>query len=109
MAALILSFNLVAFTYDYGKLSELAFGGSVKGMISEAPSFDEDSDYSIEEVEAIIDCTEVAYVGEVDTSYDDPRYGYFNYEDTTYIMSVYDDRIELYTLDDFDIVTYMKI
>ena len=108
-AALILSFNLVAFTYDYGKLSELAFGGSVKGMISEAPSFDEDSDYSIEEVEAIIDCTEVAYVGEVDTSYDDPRYGYFNYEDTTYIMSVYEDRIELYTLDDFNIVTYMKI
>ena len=78
-------------------------------MLSEAPFFDDDSDYSIQEVEAIIDGTEVAYVGEVDTSYDNPRYGYFNYEDTTYIMGVYEDKIELYTLDDFNIVTYMKI
>ena len=108
-AALILSFNLVAFTYDYGKLSELAFGGPVKGMLSEAPFFDDDSDYSIEEVEAILDGTEVAYIGEGESVSGDLRYGYFNYEDTTYIMGVYEDKIELYTLDDFNIVTYMKI
>ena len=78
-------------------------------MLSEAPFFDDDSDYSIEEVEAILDGTEVAYIGEGESVSGDLRYGYFNYEDTTYIMGVYEDKIELYTLDDFNIVTYMKI